>query len=104
MFTLFDSGNRYPRREMLRVGAGAFAGAFGALSGFGNRALAQSKGLPISDRSVILLFLHGGPTQIETFDPKMGAPEGVRSGYGRSGHFDSRCDLRLVVPASCQAG
>lgn len=82
MLTLFDSGNRYPRREMLRVGAGAFAGAFGALSGFGNRALAQSKGLPISDRSVILLFLHGGPTQIETFDPKMGAPEGVRSVTG----------------------
>ena len=82
MLTLFDSGNRSPRREMLRIGAGAFAGAFGALNGFGNRVLAQSKGLPISDRSVILLFLHGGPTQIETFDPKMGAPEGVRSVTG----------------------
>jgi hypothetical protein len=82
MLTLFDSGHRYPRREMLRIGAGAFAGAFGALHAFGNRAIAESQGLPISDRSVILLFLHGGPTQIETFDPKMGAPEGVRSVTG----------------------
>ncbi|NES86632.1 MAG: DUF1501 domain-containing protein, partial [Moorea sp. SIO2B7] len=24
----------------------------------------------IKDKSVIFLFLHGGPSQIETFDPK----------------------------------
>jgi hypothetical protein len=31
---------------------------------------------------VIFLFLHGGPSQVETFDPKMTAPEGVRSATG----------------------
>jgi hypothetical protein len=31
---------------------------------------------------VIFLFLHGGPTQTETFDPKMTAPEGIRSVTG----------------------
>ncbi len=35
-----------------------------------------------TDRAVIFLFLHGGPTQIETFDPKMTAPEGIRSATG----------------------
>lgn len=82
MLTLFDSSPRYPRREMLRIGAGAFAGAFASLNAFGNRTIAESQGLPIADRSVVLLFLHGGPTQIETFDPKMSAPEGVRSVTG----------------------
>ena len=35
-----------------------------------------------TDKSVIFLFLHGGPSQTETFDPKMSAPEGIRSATG----------------------
>jgi hypothetical protein len=31
---------------------------------------------------VIFLFQHGGPSQFETFDPKMTAPEGIRSVTG----------------------
>ena len=31
---------------------------------------------------MILLFLHGGPSQIETFDPKMTAPVGIQSATG----------------------
>ena len=30
-------------------------------------------------RSVVFLFLHGGPSQVETFDPKMTAPSNIRS-------------------------
>lgn len=81
MLTLFDSNRRYPRREMLRVGA-LGAGAFGVVNGFSNSAFAAAKGLPITNKSVILLFLHGGPSQIETFDPKMTAPVGVQSVTG----------------------
>ena len=33
-------------------------------------------------RSVIFLFLHGGPSQFETFDPKMAAPAEIRSTTG----------------------
>ena len=33
-------------------------------------------------KSVVLLFLTGGPSQIETFDPKMGAPTDYRSVTG----------------------
>ena len=31
---------------------------------------------------MIFLFLHGGPSQFETFDPKMTMPEGIRSATG----------------------
>ncbi len=83
MLTLLDSDRRYGRREMLRVGAGLFgAGALGVVNGFGSKAFAAANGLPITDKSVILLFLHGGPSQIETFDPKMSAPAGIQSVTG----------------------
>ena len=81
MLTLLDANRRYNRREMLRVGAFG-AGAFGVVNGFANKSFAASRGLPITDKSVILLFLHGGPSQIETFDPKMTAPVGIQSVTG----------------------
>jgi hypothetical protein len=37
---------------------------------------------PIIDKSVVFLFLHGGPSQFETFDPKMTAPAEIRSATG----------------------
>ena len=37
---------------------------------------------PVTGRSVVFLFMHGGPPQTETFDPKMDAPAGVRSVTG----------------------
>lgn len=36
----------------------------------------------LTGKSVVFLFLHGGPSQFETFDPKMSMPEGVRSTMG----------------------
>ena len=81
MLTILDANRRYNRREMLRVGAFG-AGAFGVVNGFANKSFAASKGLPITNKSVILLFLHGGPSQIETFDPKMTAPTGIHSVTG----------------------
>jgi hypothetical protein len=36
----------------------------------------------LTGKSVIFLFLHGGPSQVETFDPKMDQPEGIRSATG----------------------
>lgn len=36
----------------------------------------------VKDRSVVFLFMHGGPSQTETFDPKMDQPTGVRSATG----------------------
>ena len=81
MLTILDANRRYNRREMLRVGA-LGTSAFGVVNGFCDRSFAAAKGLPITNKSVILLFLHGGPSQIETFDPKMTAPLGVHSVTG----------------------
>src|SRR5262249_62358342 len=44
-------------------------------------AAAPSKPLT-TGKSVIFLFLHGGPSQYETFDPKMSAPDGIRCATG----------------------
>ncbi|HZT79514.1 MAG TPA: DUF1501 domain-containing protein, partial [Gemmataceae bacterium] len=80
MLTIFDRDRRYNRRAFLRVGSLALGGlALPQL--LAARAAAASKPL-LTGRSVILLFLHGGPSQTETFDPKMGAPDSVRSATG----------------------
>ena len=81
MLTLLDAHPRYKRREILRIGASGLAG-LGAVNGLNRLTAAGFKGLPISNKSVILLFLHGGPSQIETFDPKMTAPTGIQSASG----------------------
>jgi hypothetical protein len=69
------------RREFLRVGSLALGGLSlpGLLAG---RAQAAASRKVIRDRSVVLLFLVGGPPQIETFDPKKNVPENNRSCTG----------------------
>ena len=74
----FRDPSRFGRRDFLRVGALSLGGlALPAL----NRASASSFG-PVGDRSVVFLFLHGGPSQLETFDPHMEAPAETRSATG----------------------
>ena len=72
------------RREFLRVGGLALGGMTLAdrlaVAGSPLASLPASK--PVTDKAVIFLFLHGGPSQIETFDPKMAAPDGIRSATG----------------------
>ena len=62
------------RRDFLRIGA------LGSM-GLPEFLAAKSQGL-IKDKSVIFLFMHGGPSQFETFDPKMEAPSEIRSVTG----------------------
>jgi hypothetical protein len=48
-----------------------------------SQAIAKENGSDfIQDKSVILLYLSGGASHIETFDPKMDAPDGTRSVTG----------------------
>ena len=63
------------RRDFLRVGG---LGALG-LSGLMQ---AQAAGARTKDTSVVWLWLGGGPTHVETFDPKMTAPKEYRSVTG----------------------
>jgi uncharacterized protein (DUF1501 family) len=71
----------YSRRDFLRVGALGLGGL--TLSSLlAVRARAAEAGRCLKDKAVVLLFLQGGPPHIETFDPKMSAPEDVRSATG----------------------
>jgi hypothetical protein len=86
MLTLFSSGKRTTcdgvlRRDFLKVGA---LGMGGLLLPDLLRARAQStsSGQPTRTTSVVWLWLGGGPTHIETFDPKMSAPAEFRSTVG----------------------
>lgn len=69
------------RRDFLKVGALGMSGL--TLPGLlRQRAIAASTGETVKDTSVVWLWLGGGPTHIETFDPKMDAPVEFRSTVG----------------------
>jgi Protein of unknown function (DUF1501) len=69
------------RRELLRIGSLALGGL--TLPGLlATQSQAAAPRRVVRDKAVILLFLQGGPPQVETFDPKMEAPEGTRSCTG----------------------
>ncbi|MEC7718007.1 MAG: DUF1501 domain-containing protein, partial [Planctomycetota bacterium] len=82
MLSLQYRDRRWGRREFLRAGSLGLGGLglnhlLNLQSAFG----VESESL-VRDRSIIFLFLHGGPSQTETFDPKMNAPSGIRSATG----------------------
>ena len=85
MLVLGDS----TRREFLRVGGLGLGGlSLASLSAGGDDSPAAA-GRSVTDKAVVFLFLHGGPSQFETFDPKMTAPAEVRSATG---------EVRTAVP------
>jgi uncharacterized protein (DUF1501 family) len=83
MLSIFDSaGPQLSRRRLLTVGSLGMAGlALPQLLAAKARAGGAGHKL-FKGRSVVLLWLGGGPSQIETFDPKMTAPSNIRSVTG----------------------
>ena len=83
MLTIFDRDDRLHRRTFLKVGSLALGG-LSLMNLLQAKAHAADTRRPVlKDRSVIFLFLHGGPSQTETFDPKMTAPAEIRSATGQ---------------------
>ena len=76
------------RREFLKVGA-LGTGALALPQLLQARAEAAAAGKPTKETSIIWLWLGGGPTHVETFDPKMTAPSEYRSVTG---------DVKTSVP------
>jgi hypothetical protein len=80
MFSIFDTNSRHSRRSFLQIGS----------LGLGELTLADllaakakaGTGDALSSKSVIFVFQHGGPSQFETWDPKMSAPEAIRTTTG----------------------
>ena len=66
------------RREFLRIG-GLGLGGFALPQLLATQARASTVPGAVRDKSVVLLFLNGGPPHIEFFDPKMTAPSEIRS-------------------------
>jgi hypothetical protein len=81
LLSICTSGRLYGRREFLRIG-GLTLGGLSLADLLPAPASASSTARLVADKSVIFLFLHGGPSQFETFDPKMSAPAEVRSATG----------------------
>jgi uncharacterized protein DUF1501 len=77
MLSFTSPHGRFSRREFLGIGSIALGG----LPMVSWAADATSAKLT-TERSVIFLFLQGGPSQFETFDPKMSAPVEIRSATG----------------------
>lgn len=69
------------RRDFLKVGALGMGGLM-LPELLKARALASATGQQTKNTSVVWLWLGGGPTHVETFDPKMSAPVEFRSVTG----------------------
>ncbi len=71
----------FSRRNFLQVGTLGAAGM--SLPGLLQaKDIAAKQGLAVKNKSVIWIWLAGGPTHVETFDPKMDAPREYRSTTG----------------------
>ncbi|HMC64700.1 MAG TPA: DUF1501 domain-containing protein, partial [Gemmataceae bacterium] len=81
MLRFFDPNHRVHRRAFLQIGSLALGG-WSLPELLASRTAAAESTRLVKDKSVIFLFLHGGPSQIETFDPKMTAPVEIRSATG----------------------
>jgi hypothetical protein len=65
---------RLSRRDWLKLSAAGFAGY--SLSGWLGNLAASAAADPARKRSCILLWMNGGPSQMDTFDLKPGTPNG----------------------------
>ncbi|MGH7202778.1 MAG: DUF1501 domain-containing protein, partial [Planctomycetaceae bacterium] len=111
----FETRRRYrdcdgrTRRDFLKVGGLGALTLPGLLQA---RTQAAEQGLPVKDTAVVWLWLGGGPTHVETFDPNMTAPAEYRSVSGEvktplpgvtlGGHFEklARVADRMVFVRS----
>ena len=83
MLSLHHSSPRLGRREFMRIG-GLGLGGF-SLGGLSLPQLLQAREKRpsfVRDKTIVFLFMQGGPSQFETFDPKMSAPAEIRSTTG----------------------
>jgi len=89
MFTIFGNNSDRTcqgvnRREFLRIGGLGLLGGLTLPMLLHAKAQAAANGRVVKDKSVVFLFLSGGPSHIEFFDPKMDAPAEIRSITGET--------------------
>jgi hypothetical protein len=89
------------RRDFLKIGALGMSGLL-LPDLLRARAAASAAGKPTKNTSVIWLWLGGGPTHVETFDPKMSAPAEYRSTVGAVKTNVSGIEIGGVYPKMAQ--
>lgn len=79
--SIFRNCNGMPRRDFLQVGMTTLIG--GGLANVMSARASSSKenAVPAQAKSCILIWMDGGPTHFETFDPKPDAPEEYRGEF-----------------------
>lgn len=87
--------SRFSRREILKYSAGAGALALSGLSGQTLEAAGsaqQHPHLPGRAKRVIFLFMHGGPSQVDTFDykPELQARDGQALPFDAAPNIDAK--------------
>ena len=76
---MWNESGLIPRRKALQIGG---TGMLGLTLPKLMRAAERTEVKPGRAKSVIFLYQFGGPSHLDTFDPKPNAPDGVRSHYG----------------------
>ncbi len=89
------------RRDFLKVGGLGLSG-FLLSDLLRARKAAAAAGKPTKNTSVVWLWLGGGPTHVETFDPKMTAPKEFRSVVGAVKSNVPGIELGGVFPKMAQ--
>jgi len=78
---MFKNCEGITRRDCLQIGLGAGLGGFVSLLRARAAAAAPTTGTPRKPTSCILVWLDGGPSHYETFDPKDDAPREIRGAF-----------------------
>lgn len=89
-----------PRREFLQIGSLALGGVTLPRVIAGRAAAGRLH----RDTSVILLYLHGGPSQLETYDLKPDAPSDYRSVFNPIATNVPGMDICELLPLQAQLG
>src|SRR5262249_19883879 len=91
------------RRELLQVGGIGLLGLTLA-DGWGGRPVQAGAGSRTANRqpSCIFIFLSGGPSHLETFDPKPSAPVNIRGPYGTISTNVPGIQIGELLPAMAQ--
>ncbi|HLJ56730.1 MAG TPA: DUF1501 domain-containing protein [Chthonomonadaceae bacterium] len=84
LFDIADHRNMMSRRSLIKVGTVGFLGLSLSLTELFRMEAALADGASgAKAKSVILLWMDGGPSQYDTFDPKLDAPAGMKSELGQ---------------------
>jgi len=88
------------RRDILRVGGSAMLGmSLGQLLNLQSASASESKSPTFGKaKSIILVYLQGGPSHLDLWDPKDNVPDNVRSAFKRIGSKVPGMDLTENLP------